>query len=177
MAARAFGGPVDRPKSIIAAMLCLTAVVAGCSDKAPVPPAGTTTTSPGQSANPAQEARTAIDYFKGYLDVQLPGDTHELQVIHPPLQDFRASTVISFVAARDDVVTETCGSVNADLRNVAPVLTGYPIRDLLESANAVVNASDYQSCEKYVDGRQVTVLIPKAEGARTYVLLYHLPYR
>lgn len=177
MAARAFGGPVDRPKSIIAAMLCLTTVVAGCSDEPATPSAAATTTSPVPSVDPAQEARTAIDYFNGYLDVQLPGDTHELQVIHPPLQDFRASTVISFVAARDDVVTETCGSVNADLRNVAPVLTGYPIRDMLESANAVVNASDYQSCEKYVDGRQVTVLIPKAEGPRTYVLLYHLPYR
>lgn len=158
-------------------MLCLAAVVAGCSDKTPTPPAGTTTTSSGQSTNPAQEARTAIDYFKGYLDVQLPGDIRGLQVIHPPLQDFRASTVIDFVAARDHVITETCGSANADLRNLAPVLTGYPIRDMLESANAVVNASDYQSCEKYVEGRQVTVLIPKAEGARTYVLLYHLPYR
>ena len=98
-------------------------------------------------------------------------------MIHPPLQDFRASTVISFVAAGDQVITETCRSVNADLRNVPPVLTGYPISDMLESSNAVVNASDYQSCEKYIDGRQVTVLIPKAEGARTYALLYHLPYR
>lgn len=158
-------------------MLCLATVLAGCSDEPPPPPAGTTTTSPGPSTNPAREARTAIDYFKGYLDVQLPDDTRELRVINPPLQDFRASTVISFVAARDQVITETCGSVDADLRNVPPVLTGYPVSDMLEAANAVVNAADYQSCEKYVDGRQVTVLIPKADGARTYVLLYHLPYR
>lgn len=177
MAARAFGGPVDRPKSIIAAMLCLATVVAGCTDEPAAPPAGTTTTSPRPSTNPAEEARTAINYFKGYLDVELPVDIRALQVIHPPLQDFRASTVISFVAPRDHVVTETCGSVNADLRNVPPVLTGYPVSDMLESANGVVNASDYRSCEKYVDGRQVTVLIPNAEGARTYVLLYHLPYR
>lgn len=177
MATRAFGGPVDRPKSIITALLCLAAVVAGCSDEPPAPTAGTTTTTPAPSVNSARDAHRAIDYFNGYLDVQLPGDIRELRVIHPPLQDFRASTVIGFVAARDHVITETCGGVNADLRNVAPVLTGYPIRDMLESANAVVNAPDYQSCEKYVEGRQVTVLIPKAEGARTYVLLYHLPYR
>lgn len=158
-------------------MLCLATVVAGCSDDSTPPPAGTTTTSPGPSANPAQQARTAIDYFNGYLDVQLPGDIRDLRTTSSPLPDFRASTVISFAAARDQVITETCGGIDADLRNVPPVLTGYPISDMLEAANADVNAADYQSCEKYVDGRQVTVLIPKAEGARTYVLLYHLPYR
>lgn len=113
---------MNRPKSTIAALLCLAAVVAGCSDKTPAPHAGTPTTSPGPSTNLAQEARTAIDHFKGYLDVQLPGDIGELKVIHPPLRDFRASTVIDFVAARDHGITETCGSVNADLRNGAPVL-------------------------------------------------------
>ncbi|WP_395307533.1 hypothetical protein V4U86_19220 [Mycobacterium sp. AMU20-3851] len=125
----------------------------------------------------ADDARSALDYFKGHLDVRLPGDLQELHVAHPPLQDFRASTVISFVAPRDEVIAQTCGSVGASLRNVPPVLTGYPIKDMLESAKVTVDPANYQSCEKHSSGRQVTILVPKSEEATTYVLLYHLPYR
>lgn len=172
------GGPVDKPKVAVAALVCVGAVAAGCSEGPTADPLHTSTgTSPSPIMSPADEARSALGYFKGYLDVQLPGDLQELRVNRPPLQDFRAATVISFVAPPDQVIAETCGSVDASVRHVPPVLTGYPTKYMFESVEATVDASDYRTCEKYNSGRQVNILIPKAEGATTYVLLYHQPYR
>lgn len=169
---------MDKPKAVVATLVCVAAFAVGCAEEPTAPPAQpSTNTSPSPVMSPVDEARSALDYFKGYLDVQLPGDLHELRVTHPPLQDFRASTVISFVAPPDQVIAQTCGSLDASLRHVPPVLTGYPIKDMLESAAATVDASAYESCEKYNSGRQVTALVPRSEGATTYVLLYHLPYR
>ena len=172
------GGPVDTPKAFVATLVCVAVFAVGCSEgpTAPLSPT-TTSSSPSPVMSPADEARSALDYFKGYLDVQLPDDIQELRVTHPPLQDFRAATVISFVAPSDQVIAQTCGGLDASLRHVPPVLTGYPIKDMLRLAEATVDASDYQSCEKYNSGRQVMVLVPKSAGAPTYVLLYHLPSR
>lgn len=168
---------MDKSSALIAA-LCVAAASAGCAnvpDAAAPKPSTTTSTAP--SLPPADDARAAIDYFKGFLDIRLPDDAQELSVVHPLLQDFRASTFISSVAAPGDVIDQTCGSIDAPVRKAPPVLSGYPVSEMLESAKVVIDAADYESCEKYDGGRQATVLIPKSAGATTFMLLYHLPYR
>lgn len=151
-------------------LICSTAL-AGCGPVDREPIAATTTSTP--SVAPIDEAREVM----GSFSLVLPTHAEQIRVVKPPLEDFRAKAVVSFVAPRDEVINETCRNVKDKDFDWPPLLGGTIEGDVLKAANIAVNRSDYGSCQQYIGGRKVLVMVPRAEGGTTYVVLYHMPYR
>ncbi len=157
-------------------MVC-GALLAGClgTDR----PAGTTTTTTTPTPNlpPAEDAQQAIDYYKGYLDIQLPSAAQQLRVVKPPLEDFRAKALISFTAPREQVISQTCrGLKNIYPETKPPLVSASDEGHILEYAGVTINRDDYGYCSGDNRGREALVLVPKAEDGTAYVILYHVPF-
>ncbi|MGW0157845.1 hypothetical protein ACWDUN_00845 [Mycobacterium sp. NPDC003323] len=60
--------------------------------------------------------------------------------------------------------------------DLAPIIV-YPTDEMLAFAGASINPADYGSCDNYEGKRKSIVLIPKLEGATTYIVVSHLPVR
>lgn len=141
----------------------------GCAGTQTVPAASP---SPPPSVSPVEEARQVMASF----NIALPAGAQDVRVARPPLDDFRDKVVVSFVAPRDQVLNETCKSMQSKGFNLAPILV-YPADEMLEFAGATIDATDYGSCDQYDDKRKSIVLIPKVDGNTTYVVLYHMAVR
>lgn len=151
-------------------LICCTAL-AGCGPVDREPVAATTTSTP--SLAPIDEAREVM----GSFGLALPTHAEHVRVVMPPLEDFRAKAVVSFVAPRAEVINQTCSTVKYKDFDHPPLLGGTIDSDLLTAADITVDRFDFGACEQYIGGRKILVMVPRAEGGTTYVVLYHMPYR
>ncbi|AMU45432.1 hypothetical protein [Mycobacteroides abscessus] len=181
MATQGYGVQVAKARrGFISALLACGLLLTGCHGT--VSPGRTTTTTTtatsAPSLSPAAEAQQVIDYYKGYLDIQLPADAQQLRVTKPPLEEFRAKALISFTAPRDQVISQTCrGLKNIYPETKPPLISASDEGRILEYASVTINRDDYGYCSGEKSGREAFVLIPRAEGRTTYLILYHPPYR
>jgi hypothetical protein len=154
-------------------MLVACALMAGCFGPHREPSISTAiTTSPNLS--PLEDAREVMGYFR----VLLPTDAQQIHVVRPPLERFRAKALVSFVAPRAQVINQTCQNLKNVYPDYRPLLINPSFEgQILEYANITINRDDYGYCDQYEGGRKILVLIPRAEGGITYVVLYHVPYR
>ncbi len=179
MATQGYGAQVART-TFTAALLVCGALLTGClgTDHPRPTDATTTTTTPAPNLPPAEDAQQVIDYYKGYLDISLPADVQQLVVVRPPLEDFRAKALISFTAPRDQVISQSCrGLKNIYPETKPPLISASDEGRILEYAGVTINRDDYGYCSGQNKGREAFVLIPRAEGRTTYLILYHPPYR
>ncbi|SHU33360.1 Uncharacterised protein [Mycobacteroides abscessus subsp. abscessus] len=182
MATQGYGVQVAKAtRGFISALLACGLLLTGCHGTVLPGRATTTTTTTTTSAPslpPAAEAQQVIDYYKGYLDVQLPADAQQLRVTKPPLEDFRAKALISFTAPRDQVISQTCrGLKNIYPETKPPLISASDEGRILEYASVTINRDDYGYCSGEKSGREAFVLVPKTDDGTTYVILYHVPYR
>ncbi len=113
----------------------------------------------------------------GDFNIALPTRAEHVQVVKPPLEDFRAKALISFVAPREEVMNQTCANVKYKGYERRPLIGASYEKGILEYAGITIDRNDYGSCDQYIGGRGILVLIPNAEGGITYVIVYHVPYR
>ncbi|MBB4854875.1 hypothetical protein HNP40_002267 [Mycobacteroides chelonae] len=167
--------------TLIGLLVACGALLTGCPGSVlPGPAETTTTTTTTVTPNlpPVEDAQQVIDYYKGYLDIQLPEDAQQLRVSKPPLEDFRAKALISFTAPREQVISQACHGLKNVYPETKPPLIGASDEGrILEDAGVTINRDDYGYCSGEKAGREAFVLIPKAVGGTTYVVLYHVPYR
>lgn len=95
-----------------------------------------------------------------YFGLELPADAQQVRVYKPPLGEFRAKAVVSFIAPRDEVMTQTCRNIKSKEFDTRPVLLGGIDRDLLDYANADIDLDQYRSCYQYIGGRRIRILFP-----------------
>ena len=114
----------------------------------------------------------------GYFNVELPVDAQHVQLVKPPLERFRAKALVSFNAPREQVIEQTCQGLKQVFPNERPPLINESYDgQILQYANVTINRDEYGFCSQYERGRKILVLIPRAEGGTTHVVLYHVPAR
>lgn len=106
----------------------------------------------------------------------LPADAHEIRIVEPPLDRFRAKALVSFVAPKQQVIDQTCRGLKDVFPNERPPLIDASFEgQILRYAGVSIDRDAYGYCNQYERGRKVLVLIPRSEGGTTYVVLYHVP--
>jgi hypothetical protein len=157
---------------VLACAVAFCTFAPGCAT-ARQPATSTTTASPSTSVTPQEDARRIM----GDFGIVLPTDATQVQVIKPALGDYRAKAVISFLAPREEVMTQTCQNVQYKHFDYPPIMADGLVDEVLSQASISINRLDFRSCDQYQGGRKILVLIPLAENRPTYVVLYHAPYR
>lgn len=150
-------------------------VVAGCdvSQRDTVSETTSTTTS-APALSPREEAGDVLAEF----NVSLPADAEQIRVVEPPLERFRAKGFVSFVAPRQQVIDQTCRGLTNVYPDVRPLLTDTEFAgQILTYAGVKVDRTQYGYCDQREGGRTVLVLVPRAEGATTHVVVFHEPSR
>lgn len=111
-----------------------------------------------------------------YFGLPLPTDAEQIRAVKPPLGEFRAKSLVSFIAPRDEVINQTCRNVKYKTLDYVPFMPDID-SDIVKYAGVTINDNDYGSCSQYLGGRKILVLVPRVEGGTTYVVLYHMPFR
>lgn len=153
------------------AAVALLLVVTGCTPDRRGIDETTTATSSAAALSPLDEARQVL----GVFDVALPADARDIRVVKPPLERFRAKAFVSFAAPRQQVIDQTCRGLKNVYPDVRPWV-GLFESEILGYAGVTVDRAAYGYCDRYERGRMVFVLVPRVEGATTYVVVYHVPY-
>ena len=160
--------------SILAGALVVGLVVAGCDARQPDTAPDTTTATSVPALAPRDAAREVLKDF----NVELPADAEQIRVVEPPLEDFRAKGFVSFTAPRQQVIDQTCRGLKNVYPDVRPLLTDTDFAgQILTYAGVTIDRTQYGYCDQRERGRSVLVLVPRAEGATTYVVVIHEPSR
>lgn len=166
------GNFIFRRIGTFASVVTATLWMAGCMPLH-APPRASTSPQPTVNLPPREHAQQLMDQF----GISLPTHARNVRVVTPPLDDFRAKALISFDAPRDEVVDETCRGVKTKSLEHWPLIAGGTDQEILDYAHAAPDENKYGSCQQYIGGKKILILVPRIENLLTYVVLYHRPYR
>lgn len=118
-------------------------------------------------------ARAVMAYF----GLAMPDDAQHQQVSQPAEHNFRFQGVVSFTAPREEVIEQTCKNVEHKRFDAPPILQGMD-RALYESfVFPRLEPINFGSCYQFAAGRKINVLVPRADGDTTQIILYDMRFR